>query len=315
MEAQAGLSMKEEYRMRTSLYAALAVLSLCFAPGKAMSQTGKDMGVSPCFSCRDTTPAPVPPPVAPPPERDLAAERRQQAEAAARTQRLGQARAANQQGLQFYKQGDWASAITAFQDAVNKNPDDAVARDNLANARTALRTQQQAKASTSRIHQSVQDLAQALADEPVASGAPVSKAGAAGLDFTTTLATPSSDPKVVDGRRGTSSDLPQALEQAVAGAYAHAPPGVSERVRKGFQAVMLRDWTLAAAWFEDALLRDPANAGLQRLIALVEAAPPRARLVVPDPGDMAIIFPGYASMKNTRHKQALDQLFGLPPAR
>ena len=81
---------------------------------------------------------------------------------------------------------------------------------------------------------------------------------------------PHTDTSVVDARNAPSG-LPKALDNAIAKAYASAPPGVSDRVRKGFQAVMDRDWKVAKAWFQDALNRDPTNAGLKRLVALTDA--------------------------------------------
>src|SRR6185295_1189632 len=102
-----------------------------------------------------------------------------------------------------------------------------------------------------------------------------------GLDFGTTLATakpatpvpapPSGDPNVVDTRG--PSGLAKPVEDAIAGAYANAPPGVSDRVRKAFQAVATSDWKVAKAWFEDALARDPNNADLKRLIAAIDQPP------------------------------------------
>lgn len=94
-------------------------------------------------------------------------------------------------------------------------------------------------------------------------------------------ASPSGDSRVVNVQN-LPSGLTKGLDAAIAGAYADAPPGVSDRVRKGFQAVMARDWKLAKAWFEDALNRDPGNPGLKRLIVLADykfdsrqgAAPP-----------------------------------------
>lgn len=73
------------------------------------------------------------------------------------------------------------------------------------------------------------------------------------------------------GARNAASALPESLDNAIAGAYASAPPGVSERVHKGFQAVMVRDWKVAKAWFQEALKRDPSNAGLKRLVALTDS--------------------------------------------
>ena len=81
---------------------------------------------------------------------------------------------------------------------------------------------------------------------------------------------PHTDTSVVDARN-VPSGLPKALDNAIA--YSSSPPGVSDRVRKGFQAVMLRDWKVAKAWFQDALNRDPNNAGLKRLVALAGSTP------------------------------------------
>lgn len=84
---------------------------------------------------------------------------------------------------------------------------------------------------------------------------------------------PHTDTSVVDARN-IPSGLPKSVENAINGVYSSAPPGVSERVRKGFQAVMERDWKVAKAWFQDALNRDPNNANLQRLVALTDHTPP-----------------------------------------
>lgn len=80
------------------------------------------------------------------------------------------------------------------------------------------------------------------------------------------------DTSVVDARN-VPSGLPVSVQNAIAGAYSHAPPSVSERVHKGFQAAMDRDWKVAKAWFQDALNRDPGNAGLKRLVSLVDQTP------------------------------------------
>jgi hypothetical protein len=77
------------------------------------------------------------------------------------------------------------------------------------------------------------------------------------------------DTSVVDARN-IPSGLDKATENAIAKAYPNALPGVSDRVRKGFQAVKERDWKVAKAWFEDALNRDPNNPGLQRLVVLAD---------------------------------------------
>ncbi len=87
---------------------------------------------------------------------------------------------------------------------------------------------------------------------------------------------PSNDSSVVDGRN-VPSGLSKSVEHAIAIAYADAPPGVSDRVRKGFQAVVARDWKVAKAWFEDALNRDPGNANLKRFVAFVDQTPNRKK--------------------------------------
>lgn len=81
------------------------------------------------------------------------------------------------------------------------------------------------------------------------------------------------DTSVVDARN-VPTGLAKALKNAIASVYADAPPGVSDRVRKGFQAVMDRDWKVAKAWFQDALKRDPGNAGLKRLVVLADISQP-----------------------------------------
>ena len=63
---------------------------------------------------------------------------------------------------------------------------------------------------------------------------------------------------------------PKMFDSVVANVVPKASAEVSERVRKGFQAVMNRDWKTSKAWFEDALSRDPKNLGLKRLVALAD---------------------------------------------
>jgi len=159
---------------------------------------------------------------------------------------------------------------------------------------------------------------------------------------------PSSDPMVVDARN-VPSGLPKALDNAIANAYASAPPGVSDRVRKGFQAVMEHDWKVAKAWFQDALKRDPNNAGLKRLVALTDtsqqpnkqpatvdarnepaglggrsnskgaSAPPNKAKPAPASTTRAqvqLLDPNdvylmFPGLKSIEDKQALDYLFGL----
>ncbi len=62
--------------------------------------------------------------------------------------------------------------------------------------------------------------------------------------------------------------LPKSVDDIVASAFSNSPSGVSERVRKGFEAVMAHDWNLAKAWFGDALYHDPSNTSIKRFVAL-----------------------------------------------
>ena len=257
-----------------------------------------------------------------------------------------QAREANDKGVQAYNKGDWATAISLFQQALQNDPNDSTYRQNLANAQTnlanqqareraerdALERQRQNQAAANNMQQSIQNFAQTLNAAPVSGGLDFdgrtsgSAPGGGGLDFTAAIATPSpplpsGDPMVVDARN-VPSGLPKSLENSIAAAYPNAPPGVSDRVRKGFQAVMDRDWKVAKAWFEDALNRDPGNAGLKRLVELADSTPgnrqataltaeQRRRLDMPNPDDIRFLFPGLQSDDAV----AMDALFGLPPRR
>lgn len=98
--------------------------------------------------------------------------------------------------------------------------------------------------------------------------------GLRGLKSDTTQ-TPNLDPMVVD-TRDMPSGLPKSVDNAIDSAYQDAPPGVRDRVRKGFQAVMNKDWNVAKAWFQDALNHDPDNAGLKQLVAQADYTPVRA---------------------------------------
>jgi tetratricopeptide (TPR) repeat protein len=272
----------------------------------------------------------------------------------ARQQRLREAQAANNRGIEFANNGDWANSVTAHAEAVAKDPDDPVMRDNLvraraglanvrgleaynkgdfagavarfqeaesvdsrqdifrqnlaaaqaalANAQAQLENQRRDKAAAGHMQETIKGFAKTLEAAPTAGGldfdgnksGDVSKTADKdkGLGFTTTVAAatktelvaapPSGDPNVVDGR--VRSGLSKPVEDAIAGAYRDAPPGVSDRVRKGFQAVATNDWKVAKAWFEDALNQDPNNAQLKRLVAAINQPPNPAAAPAPLPG-------------------------------
>tara|TARA_R110000868_G_scaffold94569_1_gene260871 strand:- start:7399 stop:8373 length:975 start_codon:yes stop_codon:yes gene_type:complete len=66
--------------------------------------------------------------------------------------------------------------------------------------------------------------------------------------------------------------------------FYHAPAGVSDRVRKGFQGVATKDWKVARAWFQDALRLDPENADLKSLIAIIDEPSGSDRRITPQHG-------------------------------
>ncbi len=200
----------------------------------------------------------------------------------------------NNKGIEAENRGDWAAAASYFQEALKNSPDDAVIRKNLDIALQQIaatdRQRQDAavEAAAANLEKSSRTLAESLKAAP----------SVAGLDFDgghSTAAPGSGNARVVDARK-VPSGLPKSVEDAIVGAYSTAPAGVSDRVRKGFQAVMDRDWKVARAWFEDALNRDPGNAGLKHLLAALDNSAPRVPLMT-DEGVM----------------DAIDAMFGLPP--
>jgi hypothetical protein len=104
---------------------------------------------------------------------------------------------------------------------------------------------------------------------------------------------PDLDPMVVDAR-----NVPTGLPKSVEAAIPDTPSG--RRVRKGFEAVMDHDWSVALAWFQDAHNHEPGNAGILRLIDLAEftiecrkhgcpSAPPATDLSAQDKARLAAI--------------------------
>lgn len=191
----------------------------------------------------------------------------------ARARRVAASRQYNDQGVAAYARGDWAEAVRLQQLALDNDPGDAVIANNLSMARARLQEQNESKAASAHIRSLIEGYS--------ASVTPMNSTG--GLDFdqgsTATHAAKAGaqapqaldfgDPMVVDAR-DVPSGLPKEVDDAIASGYAGAPPGVSDRVRKGFQAIAAHDWTVARAWFQDALNHDPENAGLKRLTELAD---------------------------------------------
>jgi len=204
----------------------------------------------------------------------------------------------NEQAIAAAKRGDWNVAVNLLEKAASKTPDDPGIRNNLTTARNAVAAAKSRAAATA-VGESLVDLARSLtaASPPTTSGLDfrsdtANSAGgtnSAELAFTSSLASGTSTGtastlqfgNVVD-TRNVPSGLPRAIDDAIAGAYRDAPPGVIDRVRKGFQAVMTRDWEVARAWFSDALNRDPTNAGLKSLIDAVGLSEAERRQLLAD---------------------------------
>lgn len=209
----------------------------------------------------------------------------------------------NNQGIEYQKTGDWTNAVACYEKALKLSPDDDVIRNNLDQARYALNRQledqkkeQQEKESAKNMNQSLNNYVQSLKTTQSTSGSldfdgrnagnsPNAGDSKSGLDFIAAGATPSKvtsttktnelefgDPKVVDARN-VPSELAKETEHAIDGAYKNAPAGVTERVRKAFQAVETKNWEVAKVWFKDALKLDPDNKELKTLIQLCDYPP------------------------------------------
>jgi tetratricopeptide (TPR) repeat protein len=89
---------------------------------------------------------------------------------------------------------------------------------------------------------------------------------------------PSSDSNVVDAR-----GVPQAGADLLAKVPELQNSPEAERIRKGYQALLNRDWQVALAWWQDALDRDPNNSALKRSVDLAKWMVARQQEVKPGP--------------------------------
>lgn len=231
-----------------------------------------------------------------------------------------------------YKRGDIEQANREFELAKQYLPNSAVNNTNLATTRNDLAILQQAKiaeqqdkVAASNMQKAIQGFAQTLAAAPSpggldfdgrTGGSPAGPSGSnSGLDFAPVIAAntaptptlPSGDPRVVDARN-VPSGLSKPVEDAIVGAYAKSPPGVSDRVRKGFQAVADQDWKVARAWFEEALARDPGNADLKGLVAAASPKPAGKKLAVTGAPAAAAAKPTFASLAANAGQMSTEQV-------
>ncbi len=88
---------------------------------------------------------------------------------------------------------------------------------------------------------------------------------------------PHTDPSVVDAR------VPRDGAYLTAQVPELARSPAADRISKGFQAVINRDWPVALAWWKDALQRDPNNAALKRSVDLAQWMVDRRKAVAAGP--------------------------------
>lgn len=112
---------------------------------------------------------------------------------------------------------------------------------------------------------------------------------------------PSNDSKVVDAR-GVPRDGADLLAKVPE--LRNSPE--AERIRKGYQALVNRDWQLTLAWWRDALKRDPNNAALKRSVDLAQWMVDRQKEV--RPGPVALFNAAGAAAKKGDNQQALQLL-------
>src|SRR5882724_1524180 len=80
----------------------------------------------------------------------------------------------------------------------------------------------------------------------------------------------------------------------------------AERIRKGYQVLLDRDWPTALAWWRDALNRDPNNAALKRSVDLVQWMVDHEKEV--RPGPVTLFGAASAAAKSGDFDRALELL-------
>jgi tetratricopeptide (TPR) repeat protein len=268
-----------------NLWRGLMIILPLFVFGTAFSQ-GVDKGCSPTVanpctgsgsgsSGRSSSPRPT--------YRDTVTE-----EANARRM---QAHNFNEDGVKAFNIGDFALALNLFMKAHQLAPDNVRINQNLENAQAMyndqIRRQKEAeeaakrnKAAVTAMQQSANALANSLtvsADDGLDFGSSINRVKPPDLEFTKDSNTPApcgsgltfGDYKTVD-TRCIPSGLGKFIDDSIAKDFAKSPAGVSDRVRKGFQSLLVKDRSVALAWFKQALSLDPNNEGLKRVIELIE---------------------------------------------
>lgn len=196
---------------------------------------------------------------------------------------------ANESGVAAFNRGDYETALNLFKQAAQLAPDNARIKQNLENAQAEYDYQQRQKkeaeeaakrnkAAANAMQQSAQALANTLtvsADDGLDFEKSINLVKPPDLEFTKdpTSAAPCGgltfgDTKTVDARC-VPSGLGKFIDDSIAKEFAKSPAGVGERVSKGFQSLLVKDRSVALAWFKQALSLDPNNEGLKRVIDLI----------------------------------------------
>lgn len=207
---------------------------------------------------------------------DMARRKQEAATAQAEERRRQMIIDTNNQGVRYHEQHDWVNAIIYYEAAIAADPDNVVFKENLKKAKESRQYDldvESARQANLRNAAAASDRMKNVMERlsfDASQGSPVPPSEG-GLDFSasipSTAPAPYGDPMVVDARN-VPSGLPASIDRSIKSAYPEASPAVVDRLRKGFQAVEVRDWKAARAWFQDALQRDPKNPGLQRFVAL-----------------------------------------------
>ena len=112
-------------------------------------------------------------------------------------------------------------------------------------------------------------------------------------------AAPNTDPSVVDAR--VPRDGAYLTNQVPE--LARSP--AADRIAKGFQAVTKRDWPVALAWWQEALLRDPHNAALKRSVDLAQWMVDRRKAAAAGP--LTPLGVAFHTAKRGEHAAAIRQ--------
>lgn len=268
-----------------TLWRGLMIILPLFVFGTVFSQ-GVDKGCSPTVanpctgggtrsSGGSSSPAPT--------YRDVAAE-----QAAARR---NEAHNANEDGVKAFERGDYALALNLFMKAYQLAPDNQRIKQNLENAQimrdNQIQRQKEAeeaakrnKAAVNAMQQSANALANTLtvsADDGLDFESSISRVKPPDLEFTIDSNSPApcgsaltfGDYKTVDARC-VPSGLSKFINDSITREFAKSQAGVGERVSKGFQSLLVKDRSVALAWFKQALSLDPNNEGLKRVVELIE---------------------------------------------